>query len=85
MDRLQYEIFYRLWRIWHIGLRKFFDGFTETFYGKLGQMVLPYAKYVTRSRPQWHLCCNGDNGGWRTTVCDYLEHKWRYTKHYEKR
>ena len=25
------------------------------------------------SRPWWHLCCNGDAGGWRTDVCDWLE------------
>jgi len=36
------------------------------------------------SRPWWHLCCNGDSGGWRTAVCDYLEHKWRSTKYYEE-
>jgi len=37
-----------------------------------------HAKYMLTSRPWWHLCCNGDAGGWRTDVCDYLEHKWRY-------
>lgn len=37
-----------------------------------------------KSRPWWHLCCNGDAGGWRTGVCDYLEHKWRDTKHYNR-
>ena len=36
-----------------------------------------HAKYITTARPWWHLCCNGDPGGWRTTVCDFLEHKWR--------
>ena len=36
-----------------------------------------HAKYICDSRPWWHLCCNGDNGGWRTRLCDYLEYRWR--------
>ena len=28
-------------------------------------------------RPCWHLCCNGDAGGWRTKLCDALEGRWR--------
>ena len=24
-------------------------------------------------RPWWHLCCNGNCGGWRTNFCDWLE------------
>ena len=24
-------------------------------------------------RPWYHLCCNGNAGGWRTRVCDWLE------------
>ena len=33
------------------------------------------------SRPWWHLCCNGNAGGWRTKFCDSLEDYntgWRY-------
>jgi hypothetical protein len=37
----------------------------------------PVQYWMGHSRPWWHLCCNGDNGGWRTRVCDYLE-RWRY-------
>ena len=81
IDHLKYEVFYRLWLFWHVDLRKFFDGFTPTEYGWLGKRRMPYAKYITESRPRWHLCCNGDNGGWRTGLCDWLEHKWRYTKY----
>ena len=24
-------------------------------------------------RPWYHLCCNGNAGGWRTRICDSLE------------
>ena len=33
------------------------------------------------NRPWWHLCCNGESGGWRTAFCDWLEdypNGWRY-------
>lgn len=35
-------------------------------------------------RPAHQLCCNGNHGGWRTRVCDWLETGWRGTKHYNK-
>lgn len=63
------HIYKWLWACWHMRLRRFFDGFTPR---------LPYAKYVCQSRPWWHMCCNGDNGGWRTAVCDHLEGTWRH-------
>lgn len=84
MDRLKYELFYRLWRIWHMRLRDYFDSFTPTEYGTLGRYTLPYAKFVCTSRPKWHMCCNGDMGGWRTSLCDYLEGKWRSTRYYRE-
>lgn len=71
------NLWYRLWAIWHMRFRQFFDSLTYTEYGYLGTLKLPYAKYVCESRPWWHMCCNGNSGGWRTRVCDYLEHKWR--------
>lgn len=78
------HIWHWLWVVWHMRLRRFFDSLTHTEYGTIGdprvpyaKRVLPYVKYVCESRPWYHLCCNGDNGGWRTKVCDYLEHKWR--------
>jgi hypothetical protein len=43
-----------------------------------------HAKYILTSRPWWHVCCNGDAGGWRTHVCDWLEHKWRSTRYYSE-
>lgn len=84
IDRLQYIFFHWLWTYWHMRFRQFFDSLTPTEYGDMGGWRLPYAKYVITSRPWWHLCCNGDNGGWRTKVCDYLEYKWRYTKFYDR-
>ena len=33
------------------------------------------------NRPWYHLCCNGNAGGWRTSLCDMLEDEstgWRY-------
>lgn len=71
LDRLQYEVFQRLWRVWHIHMRRFYG------WG-------PNQKYMIRNRPWWHLCCNGDTGGWRTHFCDWLEWKWRKTKTYER-
>jgi hypothetical protein len=41
-----------------------------------------HAKYIITSRPWWHICCNGDSGGWRTDVCDWLEGNWRSTDYY---
>jgi hypothetical protein len=84
LDRFQYEIFRRLWYIWHGYLRRHFDSYTPTDYGMLGSLRLPYAKYILKSRPWWHMCCNGDCGGWRTDVCDYLENKWRSTSYYNQ-
>ena len=55
------------WIKWHITLRR--------WYGNEG--------YYTKSRPWYHLCCNGDAGGWRTNLCNYLEDKIR-RKHNEK-
>jgi len=74
---MKYRLYRWLWTYWHIHNRQFFDSFTPTEYGMLGEMRLPYAKYVCESRPWWHLCCNGDNGGWRTSLCDRLEGTWR--------
>jgi len=72
------ERIYRwLWLCWHSRLRRVFDSLTPTEYGYLGELRLPYAKYVLEGRPWWHMCCNGDAGGWRTSVCDHLEHTWR--------
>lgn len=74
---MRYKIFHWLWECWHIRLRTYFDSFTPTEYGALGELRIPYAKYVLNSRPWWHLACNGDNGGWRTNLCNWLERKWR--------
>lgn len=80
MDRLNYEIFSRLWIFWHSRARKFFDD------------VNPRPDWRTSGgyhgwfshRPAWHLCCNGNAGGWRTALCVYLEHKWRDSDYYNR-
>lgn len=102
LDRLKYEIFYRLWDVWHCRLRRF-----KPFMNKLvdhydpelfepNEIAMLIEKFGHRveyrdwcssrmeSRPWWHLCCNGDAGGWRTRLCDYLEHKWRGTNYYNR-
>jgi hypothetical protein len=96
-DRLQYEVFYYLWNIWHCRLPrfKFFMRKVETIglardrYGNLYNPIAYERRHWVAvcgaARPWWHMCCNGDAGGWRTQVCDYLEHKWRYTQHYKER
>ena len=70
VDRLKYEVCERLWRLWHSRLRRMFDRLSgnETFWVK--------------SRPSWHLCCNGDAGGWRTDLCSWLEEIFRNTDYY---
>ena len=62
---IKYRIYFTLWRIWHSQLRYWYD---RQFNG--GNMY-------HHSRPWWHMCCNGDSGGWRTDVCNHLEHTWR--------
>jgi hypothetical protein len=34
-------------------------------------------RYKEPDRPFYHLCCNGNSGGWRTSICDWLEIRWR--------
>ena len=65
LDRFIYPIFYKTWIWWHISMRNYkpFMNKDRTFY--------------CRNRPWWHMCCNGDNGGWRTAFCRYLEDNWR--------
>ena len=57
--KMVWKIKYRLWDWWHCRL-------PSRVYGH------KYSE-LTDSRPWWHLCCNGDAGGWRTRVCDWLE------------
>lgn len=54
-----YKIKYRLWYWWHCSLRRFFDG--------------KYPVGMYHDRPFYHMCCNGNAGGWRTDLCDSLE------------
>ena len=55
-----------IWCWWHMYMRKFFDSLSKESY------------WVTeRCRPWWHLCCNGNEGGWRTHFCDHMEEYWR--------
>ena len=97
VDRVRYEIFYRLWYEWHCRFRTFppFMNKVETIglardpkTGKLYNPVVyerrDWIATCSNSRPWWHLCCNGNAGGWRTKLCDYLEGSWRSTDYYSK-
>jgi len=96
LDYLKYRVFYRLWHIWHCRLPgyKYFMKLVPTlgiYYDDDGHCqedtFWERRHWITccgDSRPWWHICCNGNAGGWRTAVCDYLEHKWRDTKHYNE-
>jgi len=40
-----------------------------------------FGGYTEENRPFYHICCNGNAGGWRTNLCDSLENYstgWRY-------
>ena len=71
------QIWYRIWVIWHSRLRDWFDYLDARVKGKDPKEWKYGIRGISGSRPHWHLCCNGNPGGWRTTFCDYLEHKWR--------
>jgi hypothetical protein len=59
---MRYWFYRRLWSLWHSWLR------WDVFGGH---------GYACRTRPWWHMCCNGDSGGWRTNLCNFLERRWR--------
>ena len=70
MTKLRYLVYRQAWFWWHCTLRRFFDRVSaESYWGAM------------KSRPWWHLCCNGDAGGWRTAFCDHLEVYWRTSPH----
>tara|TARA_R100001163_G_C5062172_1_gene199158 strand:+ start:234 stop:851 length:618 start_codon:yes stop_codon:yes gene_type:complete len=60
--KIEFRVKRRLWLLWH---------------GRL-PYLFSERHYCDESRPWWHICCNGDGGGWRTTVCDWLEYRWRH-------
>ena len=64
-ELMKYWIYYTLWTWWHSKIRHWYDVRFNDGY------------YFGGNRPFWHVCCNGDAGGWRTDICNYLEHKWR--------
>lgn len=70
-------MYYKLWTWWHCDLRRFFDTFDARLRGKDPNDWMYGIRYAPMNRPWWHLCCNGDAGGWRTKICDILEHRWR--------
>jgi hypothetical protein len=59
---MRYWLYRHLWELWHSWLR-------WNVFGGHG--------YDCRARPWWHMCCNGNAGGWRTSVCRHLEERWR--------
>lgn len=73
LNQVKYRIYYTLWAYWHMWLRRRFDNLHRNTHFNVSQTAL----FVCDSRPWYHLCCNGDAGGWRTDVCNYLEYKWR--------
>lgn len=99
MDKLKYKLFYYLWHIWHSRLRWFkpfmrwvpphydpefytpeeIEALKGTRFEKHGEY-----QYILDNRPWWHMCCNGDTGGWRTHFCNWLENKWRSTRYYNE-
>ncbi len=59
-----------LWEQWHCKLTKLYDG---------------NAGHTVKPRPWYHMCCNGNAGGWRTQLCDMLEgYKTGYRYHEDK-
>lgn len=91
IDRLKYKVFFRVWRFWHSDLRMFkpfMRYIPAKDYGTLfnGRHIVDSPRYelILDNRPCWHLCCNGDSGGWRTDLCIWLENKWRETDYYQK-
>jgi hypothetical protein len=65
--KLQHRIAEKLWYWWHCELRYLYDTKGSVNYVCNG-----------RSRPVYHMCCNGNAGGWRTKLCNKLETYWRY-------
>jgi len=93
IDRAKYEVCYRLWTVWHCRLpywRPFMRWIPpEWLEFEGGQHLIERGYYrhwgsVAGSRPWWHLCCNGDAGGWRTRVCNFLEYRWRSSEYYNR-
>jgi hypothetical protein len=67
------RIYERLWILWHMRFRTFFDDVNP----KPGWREQGGHWGWFSNRPWWHMCCNGDAGGWRTKLCSHLEHRWR--------
>jgi hypothetical protein len=53
------RLFSRLWQYWHV---------------KLPWHVFKVER-LGDSRPWFHFCCHGNEGGWQTSACKYLENK----------
>ena len=68
--KVMYYIKLKLWTAWHCDLRRVWDS-------------IDYHQEM--DRPFYHLCCNGNAGGWRTTLCNSLEdYSTGYRYHEEK-
>ena len=69
---MKWKLYNYIWELWHCRLRHIFDKID-----KRQRWNLSMKGY---SRPWWHLCCNGDGGGWRTKFCghfdDYVHINW---------
>lgn len=73
MSRIKYEVYNFIWSWWHMWLRQKFDNISN------GE------RFYLKSRPWWHMCCNGDQGGWRTKFCNHFDEGLHYTKYYRTR
>ena len=83
LDVLRYKLLLRLWNIWHCKLprwrlfmRKEVTPAHTNPWGKFVKRFVRYS-YWHANRPAWHMCCNGNDGGWRTQLCDAMEWRWR--------
>ena len=64
-----YNVKYKLWYLWHCKLRALYKGNCHSF---------------EADRPFYHMCCNGNAGGWRTKLCDSLENYQTGYRYHEK-
>ena len=73
--KMVFHIKYRLWNWWHCELpyRVYRLGRRKECRMCGSRTEERDQRWLINSRPWWHLCCNGDAGGWRTDVCNWLE------------
>ena len=68
--KVMYRVIERIWDFWHQELRH--------RWGRRDCLGWTDYKVFHANRPWYHLCCNGNYGGWRTDLCSFLDETWRY-------